>query len=148
MGLSTSLQPWLVGLFVFGGEDLVSKLVLTKKECAFEVAFHKDAWLRAWEKISAAPLTRLCLSNKKVRRKLGNAKDSINNLMASTQEVSASAVALLSRCVYFGDFLAATVNPLKKRKAIAISHSKERLLAMDAARTHGETFHRERASHL
>ena len=68
MGLSTSLQPWLVELFVFCGEDPVSKLVLTEKECAFEVAFNTEANLRAWQKIGAAPCTRLCLSDRKVRR--------------------------------------------------------------------------------
>ena len=148
MGLSTSLQPWLVGLFVFGGEDPVSKLVLTEKECAFEVAFNTEANLRAWQKIGAAPCTRLCLSDRKVRRQLGDAKDSMNELMASIQEANTSAVALLTRRGYYGDFLAATVNPLIKRKAITVPHSKERLLAMDAAKTHGEKFHATGGGHL
>ena len=41
----TSLQPWMVGLFVFGGVDHMTGLVLTRAESAFEVGFGKDACL-------------------------------------------------------------------------------------------------------
>ncbi len=52
---SVSLQPWLVGLIVFGGTDPVTGFELT--DCAFWAGFSKKACLNAWAKVGAAPLS-------------------------------------------------------------------------------------------
>ncbi len=51
---SVSLQPWIVGLIVFGGTDPVTGFELI--DCAFKAAFSKKACLNAWAKLGAAPL--------------------------------------------------------------------------------------------
>lgn len=61
MGESVSLQPWLVGLFVFGGIDLVTEYEV--ETSAFQVGFSREECLRAWVKVGAAPLTRKCLAS-------------------------------------------------------------------------------------
>ncbi len=64
MDLSTSIQPWMVGMIVFGRTDQETGFTLEK--CAFTAGFSKKACLNAWKKIGAAPLTRKCLSDPKV----------------------------------------------------------------------------------
>mmetsp|Transcript_24214 Transcript_24214/g.44508 ORF Transcript_24214/g.44508 Transcript_24214/m.44508 type:complete len:349 (+) Transcript_24214:479-1525(+) len=54
---STSLQPWIVGLVVFGGTDPVTNLDVEKN--AFEDGFSVASCLSAWQKNGAAPLTRI-----------------------------------------------------------------------------------------
>jgi hypothetical protein len=51
---SASLQPWLVGLIVFGGTDPATGFKLMGN--AFEAGFSKKACLNAWAKVGAAPL--------------------------------------------------------------------------------------------
>ena len=55
---SVSLQPWLVGLVVFGGTDEETGYEIA--QCAFSAGFSPDACKRAWEKVGAAPCTRAC----------------------------------------------------------------------------------------
>ena len=76
---STSLQPWIVGLVVFGGTDPVTKINVEKN--AFQDGFSVVACLAAWQKVGAAPLTRKCLEDKQVRRTIGDAEDEMNELM-------------------------------------------------------------------
>ena len=45
-GKSVSLQPWLVGMIVFGGINRVTSYELS--ECAFSVGFSREACLNAW----------------------------------------------------------------------------------------------------
>ena len=75
---STSLAPWQVGLIVFGGVDPVTNIIV---ESAFEQGFSREGCRHAWEKVSAAPLTRACLTNKKVRRLLGDGSDDFKTQM-------------------------------------------------------------------
>ena len=53
---SMSLQPWIVGILVFGGVDGVTGMVVEKN--AFEIAFMTERNIAAWEKVGACPLTR------------------------------------------------------------------------------------------
>ena len=147
-GKSTSLQPWLVGLCVFGGRDPLTKLVIEMKDSAFEVGFSEDACIGAWEKIGAAPLTRKCLSDSKVRRELGDADDDMNALMIGLQEANDVATALLIRRGFDGTQLAVTVNQVRKKKNVTVPHSKERYLLLAKAKSHGEKFTATGGSHL
>ena len=147
-GKSTSLQPWLVGLCVFGGRDPLTKLVIEIKDSAFEVGFSEDACIGAWEKIGAAPLTRKCLSDSKVRRELGDADDDMNALMIGLQEANDVATALLIRRGFDGTQLAVTVNQVRKKKNVTVPHSKERYLLLAKAKSHGEKFTATGGSHL
>ena len=61
----TALNPWLVGLVVFGGVDPETVVLVWKN--AFQEGFLKVQCLKACDKIGAAPMTRACLSDKKVR---------------------------------------------------------------------------------
>ena len=67
------LQPWLVGLIVFGGTDEETGFEITK--CAFLAGISKEACLSAWEKVGAAPCMRKCLSDPKVSKSLGDRDD-------------------------------------------------------------------------
>ena len=63
-GESTSLPPWIVGLVVFGGKDLVTDMDMHRN--AFEDAFGLESNLNNWAKVGAAPCTRACLQGKQV----------------------------------------------------------------------------------
>ncbi len=49
---SVSLQPWIVGLIVFGGTDPVTGFELM--DCAFTAGFSKKACLNAWAKVGGS----------------------------------------------------------------------------------------------
>ena len=76
---SISLQPWLVGLIVFGGTDEETGFEITK--CAFLAGFSKEVCLSAREKVGTAPCTRRCLSDPKVSKSLGDGNDEHYNLI-------------------------------------------------------------------
>ena len=71
-----SFAPHVVALFVFGGMDHVRKAVAPRN--VFQDGFSHDFCLKAWAKVGAAPITRACLSNPKVRRELGDSEDDLN----------------------------------------------------------------------
>ncbi len=76
--MSPSIQPFLIGLLVFGGIDPISQKTLPKN--AFQEGFSEEQCLASWSKVGAAPLTHKCIESKKVRRELGDADDDMNNL--------------------------------------------------------------------
>jgi len=148
-GESTSLQPWIVGLCVFGGECPTKTVEIPLSMSAFEKGFSKEACLSAWAKVGAAPCTRACLSDKHVRRELGDADDDTNSLMVALQEANDNAVALLTRHGYRATHLAAKMNRVAVRKsAVTVPHSKERILLLAKAKTHGEKFAVTNGDHL
>ncbi len=68
-----------IGLIIYGGVDPEMNLVV---KSAFEAGFSKDACItNAWEKVSAAPLMRTCLENKKVLKSLGDVNESYQVLL-------------------------------------------------------------------
>ncbi len=84
-----NLQPWMIGLLVFGGVDPVGHCVVEHN--AFDDGFSKEKCLAAWEKIGAAPGTRKCLPSPKVQQELGDANDEINDMakmMAGANELN------------------------------------------------------------
>ena len=86
------LQPWLVGLIVFGGTDEETGFGITK--CTFLAGFSKEACLSVWEKVGAAPCTRKCLSDPKVSKSLGDRDDEYYN---SIQVANGHAVHALNK---------------------------------------------------
>lgn len=147
-GKSTNMSPWMIGLVVFGGKDHETGLVIGESENAFEVGFFRDACLSAWAKIGAAPLTMKCLDDKKVRRQLGDADDSMNALMQSLQDGNHSACDLLTRRGYAGDKLRVFVKKVPKKKAVTKPNTLERQKLLAKASTHGEKFTATGGSHL
>ena len=87
---SVLLQPWLVGMIVFGGTDEETGFEITK--CAFSAGFSKEACLSAWEKVGAAPCTLKCLSDPKVSKSLGDEDDESNNDDVGRQQTMMVAV--------------------------------------------------------
>ena len=115
---------------------------------AFEVAFSIAACLRAWEKIGAAPLTRKCLEDKKVRRELGDAEDDQNAVMAALEEANHAAVDFLNRRGYQGDKMKATVQRVPKQKPVTAPHTVAMQLLLSKASIHGAKFHATGGSHV
>ena len=101
---SVSLQPWLVGLIVFGGTDEETGMEI--KKCAFSAGFSKEACLSAWEKVGAAPCTQKCLLDPKVSKSLGGGDDEYYN---SIQVASDHAVHALNEMGYAGNLLAVKI---------------------------------------
>ncbi len=122
-GKSTSLQPWLVGICVFRGKCPECDLEIPISMSAFEKGFSEEACLSAWAKVGAAPLTRSCLSDKNVRRELGDADDDMNALMASLQEANDNAISLLNLRGYNGSHFVATMKRVAthKRRVTALT---------------------------
>ena len=107
---------------------------------AFEKGFSKEANLSAWAKVGAAPLTRACLWDKKVCRELGDEDDKTNQFISHLQESNWNAVAFLNRRGYEGKHLQATIIKARKETPVTVAHSKERMILLAKAKTHGEKF--------
>ena len=145
---STSLQPWLVGLCVFGGKDPESDLFIPDKDSAFEVGFSRKACRSAWHKVGAAPLTRKCLMDKKVQRKLDDSDNEMRSLMEGLQEANDVSTTLLTQHGYEGKYLSVAVKRVPKKQPVTIPHTKERYLALAKAKTHGHKFTATGGSHM
>jgi hypothetical protein len=100
---SVSLQPWLIGMIVFGGTDPETGFRLTK--CAFTHGFSKEACLNAWAKVGAAPLTRKCLSDPKVSRTLGDNDGGNDEYLLAIQTANDLATHALNDMGYDGKLL-------------------------------------------
>ncbi len=143
---TTSLPPWMVGLVVFGGTDLVSGVVVPCS--AFEMGFSKEQNCAVWEKCGAAPLTRACLqSNSQVRRELGDDDDATNTAMLHIQESNNVSTHFLSRIGYNGKVFKNTIKKVN-RKSVTVRHSMERIAKIQKATTHGNLFHATGGGHL
>ena len=93
-------------------------------------------------------MTRKCLSDKKVRRELGDAADDVNNLIVALQEANTSACNLLSLRGYDVDLMRVEANSVPKTPNITEPHSQERILLLSKAKTHGEKFTATGGAHL
>jgi hypothetical protein len=141
---SISLQPWLVGLIVFGGSDEETGLEI--KKCAFSAGFSKEACLSAWEKVGAAPCTRKCLLDPKVSKSLGDGDDEYYN---SIQVANDHAVNALNAMGYAGHLLAAKIED-DREEAVPLTQpqSKERIEVMRRATTHTKKFLATKGEHV
>jgi hypothetical protein len=137
-GKTTSIPAWMVGLIVFGGCDPETKLELP--ESAFGVGFSEKACKHAWEKVGAAPLTRACLKDKRVRRSMGDGLEEEQLMYRLIQEANDVATFTLTMCGYNGTVLAQQIMPREEIKQLTEEHSLERQLLLKNATTHGKKF--------
>ena len=145
--VSVSLQPWLVGFIVFGGLDPETNELL--EESAFEVGFSRMQCRKAWEKIGAAPLTRACLNDPKVRRELGDSQDNTNHLMLEIQEANNVSTYALDRLGFDASYLTAKINEATEDNApVTVANTKERVEALARAKTHGQKFKATGGGHV
>ena len=136
-------------LVVFGGKDEETGLVINQDESAFEVGFSCEICRKAWAKVGAAPYTRACLTDKKVRRELGDADDGMNALMISLQEGNITVCALLKTMGYCANHLQVQVKQVRtEKKKVTASHLLERQHLLSQAKSHGEKFTVTGGSHL
>ena len=100
-----ALNPWLVGIVVFGGVDPETGVLVRKND--FQEGFSKVQCLKDWDKIGASPMTRECLSENQVRRKIGDEDDETNLAMRVLNDANSAATFNLSIRSYRGDMLSA-----------------------------------------
>ena len=74
---------------------------------AFQESFSRFQCLKAWTKIGAAPMTREFLSDKQVRRTIGDADDEKKLVMRELNDANAAAAFTLSMRSYIGELLSA-----------------------------------------
>jgi len=137
--LSTSIPPYMIGLIVFGrNKDPLSGVYV--ESCAYEAGFSVEQCLKAWGAVGAAPPTRACLNDKKVRREVGDADDDMNKFMLEIQQMNDHAVNHLNSLGYKGELLEATIKKVKQSQPLTVPQSKERMLALAEANSHGARF--------
>jgi hypothetical protein len=150
-----------VGLLVFGGvwtSDDGS--VSVELENAFERSFSTDKVRHAWEVVGAAPMTRACLKDSKVRHEIFIAEDGtvtsegdpLSELYDDLQQANNMVVSQLFELGYNkADLFAAKV---VRREAAVIAarvtedYSQEQIKALAACKTHGDIFLATNGTHL
>ena len=139
--------PYLVGLLVYGGVDPLSGVEL---ENAFEKAFGIEANEDAWKKIGAAPLTRACLDDAKVRHDGTDKEDPQYEKYQAIQAHNERATEALAYLGYNGRLLQIKLNEdvHRRKKPVTVANSKERQYAISQAKTHGQRFHATGGLHL
>ena len=127
--------PWtIVGLLCFGGTDRETGLSCRNAHGeAFSV--EKNKW--AWRKVGAAPLTRACLSDPRIRH--ASVDDPKHALFRRVEEANKNACELLDRFNLRGKHLPAK---LKERETIEIEETEPGTLAraksLYVAKGHGQ----------
>ncbi len=140
-----TLPPWQVGLIVFGGVDEETNIVVPS---AFEAGFSRENCRHAWAKVGAAPLTRFCLTNSKVRRSLGDGSDDYQELLKNIQDANNISTHALSSGGYNGNVLKRELVAIPAAEPITEEHSQERLKLLAKANTHGKLFSATGGMHL
>ena len=108
--IPVSFPPWLVGLVVFGGIDPDSPIDFKLEVDAYDFGFSQEKCLGAWRAIGAAPISRACLDDPKVRRELGDGDDAHDLLLVQLQDANDYATHMLSRYGYAGSVLKNKIN--------------------------------------
>lgn len=101
---------------MFGGIDQETNVVV---QSAFEKEFLREGCRNAWGKVGAAPLTRFCLTNKKVRKSLGDGSDNYQQMLLNIQDANDVATHALISAGYNGNAL--------RRAIVAIPTSEEQI---------------------
>ncbi len=106
--ISSSIQPWLVGLLVFGGQDPASGFHVA--DSAFDAGFNMDQNLKSWAKVGAAPVTRKCLESNQVCREFGDGDGEHDQVMLHIQSQNDMCTYFLTQRGFDGDQLKAKVS--------------------------------------
>ena len=115
---------------------------------AFEAGFSRENCRRAWAKVGAAPLTRFCLTNSKVRRSLGDGSNDYQELLKNIQDANDISTHALSSGGYNGNVLKRELVAIPAAEPITEEHSQERLQLLAKANTHGKLFSATGGMHL
>ncbi len=131
---------------MYGGVDPETNLVV---KSAFEAGFSRNACIRAWEKVGAAPPTGAFLENKKVLKSLGDGNESYRALLLGIQMSNDISMHTLTSAGYKGSALVATIKEYPKtNEEITEEHGKDRLDLMAWASTCGKMFSVNISGHL
>ncbi len=101
-----TLLPWIVGLIVFGGEDLKTGLIVGS---SFQHGFSHEHNIKAWEKEGAVPLSWRCLQSLKVRCSIGDGDNNQQAMVHLLVEHNMIACNVLSLGGYNGNMIKVTV---------------------------------------
>jgi hypothetical protein len=107
---STYIPLWQVGLIVYGGVDTEADLVV---KLGFQAGFSREACRNAWGTVGAAPLTRVCLENKKVCKLLGDGTNAYQALLQNIQVLNAISMHTLTLAGIKGKVLQATIKSIR-----------------------------------
>jgi len=143
-----------LGLLVFGGIDPVTKVEL---RASFDMAFSPRICLSSWKKCGAVPLTREALHSDKVRHETivnrdGSTNTDIDPMSAALVQMEMSnhmSCDFLSTMGYDGSQLRIDAPKQSAKKfEITVPNSKERVEAIQRAKTAGQLFHATHGHHL
>ena len=140
-----ALNPWLVGLVVFGGVDPETG-VLSRKN-AFQEGFLKVQCLKDGAKIGAETMTRACMYDKQVRRTIGDADNETNLVIRELNDANTVATFNLLIRSYIGDLISAQCTEETRVQPITKDHSLERLQLLANTSTHGAEFFATNGDH-
>ena len=136
----------MCGIIVFGGRDPETNFLL--EESAFQEGFSREACRSAWEKDGAAPLTKACLNNPKVRKSIGDGDDDYQHLVGLIQQANDIATCTLTECGFNGSFLTGKIVPIVRPKIITEEHLLDHRMLLAKASTHGQKFSVTGRAHL
>ncbi len=132
-------------MIVFGGVDEETNIVVLS---AFEAGFSRENCRRAWAKVGAAPLTRFCLTNSKVRTSLGDGSDDYQQLLKNIQDANNISIHALSSGGYNDNVLKRELVAIPAAEPITEEHLQERFQLLAKANTHGKLFSATGGMHL
>jgi len=115
---------------------------------AFECGFSRENCRNAWEKVGAAPLTRACMLNKKVRRSLGDGSDEYQQMLLNIQNANDISTNALTTGGYNGNVMRREILAIPTTEQITEEHSAERLQLLTKSNTHGKLFTATGGGHL
>ena len=130
---------------MFGGVDPETNVIV---KSAFDQGFSREGCKHAWEKVGAAPLTRACLNNKKVRKSFGDGSVDYQQLLLNVQDANDVATHALTAGGMNGNALKRTIIEIPTTQQITEEHSQERYEILAKANTHGKLFSATGGTHL
>jgi len=105
-----------------------------------QVGFSREQCKNAWAKIGAAPMTRACLNDAKVRHELGAGGTNMEETMLNVQLSNIVACNVLEQNGYASDALRATINVTQTAEPITVPNTAARVALLAKAKTHGAKF--------
>ena len=114
------------------------------------MGFSREACKEAWEKIGAAPLTKKCLNDNKVRKLVGDGDEEYDHLVKIIQEANNLSTHTLTENGYDSSAFKDNIDALQQRtnKIVTEENTIERRRALMDATTHGKKFSATGGFHL